>query len=426
LTKSKKSGEVAKEIRDEYAKGHFEYLMIIAPPDEIPVHDDAQNAVDAELYGDIDSDGWIDLSVGRLPFDTAGEVREYFNGLYRKRSSAAAFKYTFGGDVFNDDNLVRQYLIDDCTFGKTSFPMMQYRLSSVDFLLSNFASKDYVKISTHGSANGFCPANMKGTENASLEKIAEYKNNVDMFNYRCLTDQELEGLYFRNRPIINMQACSTAAKFGLKAMKAGAGAYIGDYTPGGGTNVDVRIFSGLSLGDVLRQEINEISLSTIQRKSMERGFQNYQTGKIPANDVNSLNRILYGDPSIRLVEKRDFGEGIIAGKNAIRFHIEPDPVQMEINDNNILDCYRQSIYYRSYPRAEDFSGNHQVLVWLKTENIKSVDTIRLYSDGKMVQRFGGVQFYRSSDSQQMLYLTLNTLEGKDKDLVFDIDFTPAD
>jgi hypothetical protein len=356
------------------------YLLIIGTDKQIPLEDQwgyikfegskiygGQGAVlDSLFYGNIDEDIFVELGVGRIPFDNESDVRNYFNNL------------TIGGSK----NYYVYYPIYEkiseaakspgvCLSKEFSNTIVSVAPQKRDFL-KFFNDARVIAMHAHG-----------GTGSWSLKD--------DAFN-----TNDIPNLY-KTRPLIISNSCLTAQELGPEFIKKGAGAFFGEYFVTGDFWVNrslvlsKKIFYGNSLGSTLKDYLNYgIVMGTINEK-----FE-YSSAEEPIAVMNVNNLItadhtviLFGDPSITTQSLTlSLNKTRLEKENNKLFIEIPKPVIETIDDAYVVGCYSGEYEVNK----KGWIKEHWNLVinlgktpkWMVGEFIFSLEDINLIKSGKEI------------------------------------------
>lgn len=354
------------------------YLLIIGTDEQIPLEDkfglieydkeqNRQGAVlDSLFYGNIDEDAFVELGVGRLPFDNEIDVRNYFKDLKIR-------------------GLKNQYVY---------YPI-------------------YEEISSHSLANNFCLSKEFNNTNSYIEpgkeEIVKLFNNARIFSIfthgapsfwaleeKNFSKEDIPSLY-EARTIVMSFACSSAQQLGPEFIKKGAGAFFGQYFVTGnyGTTdnpiiLSKKILSGSSLGHSLKEYLNY----TIAEIMITNTFAYDKSGELVTNlDIGSSaiadrDIILYGDPSISIEKLTVNLPKIVIGKRNKEILIKiPESRLEKINKYN-FHCYggdneaNKELWLQEH--IEKIINNGKTPTSLVGDFIFRIDNIDAIKDGKEI------------------------------------------
>lgn len=312
----------------------IEYLLIIGTDEQIPLkdqwgyikHEDSDSVtyssgegavLDSLFYGNIDEDIFVELGVGRIPFDNESDVMNYFNNLTIGGSKNYYVYYPIYEQVGDAEKSPAICLSKE--FSGTNVVITPQKTDLLNF----FNNARMIGVNTHGLPNGWLLEN-------------------DFFN-----KNEIPNLY-KTRPLVISDSCSTAQELGPEFIKKGAGAFFGEYFVTGDfwanrtLVLSKKIFSGNSLGSALKDYLNYgIALATVNKKFEYSSAE----GPIATMDVNNLvtadhTVILLGDPSIAISSLKSSIDDIRLEKEGSKLFIEiPKPTIETINDAYVTGCY---------------------------------------------------------------------------------------
>ena len=317
----KTSGINPEKIREEilqFTSGNeFKYMLIIGDFAEIPTqnrdllssflksqglefqnpyYDDVYHVskgvpLDSLYYGNIDDDPFVELSVGRLPFSSEEEVKNYYRNLRIEKNIETI-------------NIVRVLgILGPIGIPSIKIQFMNYNVDN--FLEAKSISKttiqkyltesDIFEYHTHGNDTSF----VLGAESFLSADIPDLSSN---------------------NPIILAGVCHNANELGKEFLKQGASAFFGFIHEGPHRNVfpfrprEI----GQSIGEALKETVNEDIVRT-------------KVNKITA--YFSPNYILYGDPSIKI----DYQQKTVAEK--------AKPIKTSRGLEIIIPKYKQLSFY---------------------------------------------------------------------------------
>ncbi len=263
------------KIISQYAQKPFNYLFIVADENEIPMEDefglipikdplDTKNEIlDNAIYGNIDSDPFLELSVGRLPSSDYNYVSEYFlQNLKYVPPENPLFSFIGNYDTNDPIKISKEQVLLYYPFTGMS-PNKNYSADlqgnnnlifkpDVDKFNEITDRSDYITVLTHGTPEGLL-----------------YDGNA-LYKYIPKADKQI---------MIVATSCSTSSEFGKNVLIKNVRNY----------------FGGLQ---ITYNGKNEFSLTTNQKPRITIGaaYRDYINGALI--DVNrSFEFILYGDPS---------------------------------------------------------------------------------------------------------------------------------
>ncbi|MFH1412960.1 MAG: DUF2341 domain-containing protein [bacterium] len=330
-TSSSDPNVIRNEIKDIYDNHRFNYLLMVGDNQELPfaVLDNDLNfyITDPALYADLNNDGFIELSIGRLPFSDEAELSEYFTDLGPKNNFYLREHYPLEDDT-DDDTFFGSKYYDGLAMG-TEIPTLEVnRGSGLESLVERYKDDGFISIFTHGSGQGFSTV----YDTFYITNICPNCHITDL-DCDCGADN-----YLSNRPVIFHDSCLTARTLGKQLISNGASAFVGNYNISESLThssvFSLKYFSGYSVGDSFVHIYNSYLIPKLREEVF--GLYEYISffasegvdyGKIGTYNLNSENArfdktgyILYGDPSIKNPYIEDlnssittnFGSGVIS------------------------------------------------------------------------------------------------------------------
>jgi len=308
------------------------YLLIIGTDEQIPLKDQwgyikyegsevygfGEGAVlDSLFYGNIDEDIFVELGVGRIPFNNESDVRNYFNNFTIGGSKNYYVYYPVYDQISEEEKSPAVCLSKE--FSNTNV----FSTPQKKDLLNFFNDARILTMHTHGGPGVW-----------SLKDDTFEKNDVPNL--------------YKTRPLIISDSCLTAQELGPEFIKKGAGAFFGEYFVTGSFGVErslvlsKKIFSGNSLGSALKDYFNYgIVMGTVNKK-----FEYSSTeGPIAVMNVNNLvvadhAVILFGDPSITIQPLvSSLNKTTLEKKNNKLFIEITKPIIETIDDAYVVGCY---------------------------------------------------------------------------------------
>ncbi len=378
---SKDPEEIKKEIVDVVNKKDAGYLLIIGTDEEIPLidrldliklydtHEAGLAVLDSLFYGDVDDDGFVELGVGRLPFNNETIIRGYFEDLnvYGEK------QYFFYYPIYDDVDIFSKGE-GACLIKEFNNSVMKIKAEKEEVIRSLKDARLFT-ISTHGATWAWT---LSGTY-FSIDDIPNIHNN---------------------RPIIISDACNTAKELGPEFIKHGASAFLGQYTTTGSYYTDrtlilsKKILNGRSMGDSIKDYLNYAMISCgidsyigkMWRVNNTTHFQqscyaNQEPLEYPILNIqhNSSERgdytiILLGDPSVN-IEK-------------IYSNLQPPSVERGVDSVSInIPAVTEKVSFPNSSRSFDCFGgeNHIALHTANTGGfIFELRKIEQINNGKMV------------------------------------------
>ena len=363
-----------KETVEEYPT--IKYLLIIGTDGQIPLRDhqglirNGDAVLDSLFYGNMDEDIFVELSVGRIPFDTESDVKNYLEELTIKGSKNYSVFYPIYDKVSDADASMGICLSKE--FSNTT----TYTSPSKNNLIGFLGNAKVLAITTHGSPGSWAV----GGNSFFLEN-------------------DIPDLH-SNRPVIISDSCLSAQELGPAFLKKGSGAFIGAYFETGDFGAEKmltlskKIFHGNSLGDSLRDYLNySIAISTINKK-----FK-YQPTESPLATMDAYNSlapdyapdytiVLFGDPRMTIQPPSSFLPESTIKKQNNEVVIEiPKPLVDTLNENFIFGCYggeHETIKKGWIKEHWDLIASGKTPKWIIGEFVFPVEGINTIKDGKEI------------------------------------------
>jgi hypothetical protein len=271
------------DIREEIIKvtndNKVDYLLILGDDSEIPItnHDllkqflekenvlrsplgyyDANNVLDSIYYGNIDNDSFIELAVGRLPFNDPEIIESYFLNLNRNKDINNVTILRPPSPILG---VLTEFIIKKSFLNYKVDHFITESLNANQ--ISNYLKEsDLFLIASHGAPDSFV-----------------FKDGI----YHWLDLPDLSA----HKPIFIASACNTAKEFGKEFIKKGGTAFIGYYTEAQ-PNENVFPIRPVNKGDSIGKSIKNIINKNIATIKWEK------TGYFP------MIYYLIGDPSIKI------------------------------------------------------------------------------------------------------------------------------
>jgi hypothetical protein len=314
------------KIREEIIKftesTKYDYMLILGNDEIIPIEKEGilnpkylpnehlQNALDQLYYGNINDDAFVELAVGRIPFNSKVQIEKYFS--YNQKQFGQNFK------IFSYPS------IGSFTTGKVKSGFEGETTAIIEdpsksLFLNNLKTQDMIAIYTHGNDNS-----VKLNDDENL-----LSNDVPQLN---------------NAPLVFVSACSAARGLGLEIMEQGATAYVGFYATAIPNPNVMPLFDEESLGKSIKKDVNQ----HIARS---------EAGLIDRGGFPSLF-VLYGDPSIKIEQKTYDDFIIIKEDKDYRIDIPSFKVieTFEGNLKSIIATPPYHVDFRYYKKAIEILG----------------------------------------------------------------------
>lgn len=218
----------------------------------------ADNVLDSIYYGNIDDDPYIELAVGRLPFNDLTTIKNYYKDLEMDKkinniSSIRSSSSPGPVSIITIKQKFKDYTVDNFITENIT----------IDEINTNLNNSDLFFLGSHGSSCCF------------------YLDDGIIYNMNMIPN------LIKRRPIFISGACSTSKEFGKEFIKRGGSAYIGNYLV---SKPDPNVFpirpnsEGETIGLSLKNALNKNIVSTI----------------FTGNIVFPTLYYLIGDPSIKI------------------------------------------------------------------------------------------------------------------------------
>jgi hypothetical protein len=379
--------EIKNQIRTEYNANKFNYLLIVGTNEEIPYaklregHQKGSTEygsyeTDPSLYADINDDGFVEISVGRLPFSSEEEVKKYFTDLSPQGDNYYFEYYPFDYDDNDplDENTVKSFTYGQC-LSKMSSSIKVNKYSKTDELIAHYRTGKLIEINSHGSDSAFAV----GSE--GMFSIRSFCENCDKSQLppgdTCNCDAPP---YLTNRPILVHLTCNNAINFGPQLIKSGASAFIGAYTVSGETSKSLsqNILFGTSVGDSFREMFNAqlVKSATVHMgddydptiANIE-GINTFDVTKLK-KPIDAYGLILYGDPSLKLNDSVKAEQQIAVEQNNGELELTIKPARIyDMTNKDFLLCY-----YGKYVQGASFINRDY---WGEQTNFRAAHSIKL-------------------------------------------------
>ncbi len=309
---------IKQKIKAEYDKEPFEYLLIIGNDTEIPLEDKWEliygghvndHVLDSLYYGNMNNDSFVELCVGRLPFDNESIISSYYNHLKVNGTQ----NYYISCPIYNTS---REKVTGRCIaqeFDNTS----TFWNPTIEDFTSYLNNASVFLASTHGGRNGWY-----------LKDGYFTKDDIPDIS--------------KTRPIIVSDACLAAQGLGKDFIEAHASAFIGQYFVTGAFGVDrsliltKNILYGNSLGNSVRDYLNYQIATSASRDCkgtiVDINIQDFEV--IPDPHI-----LLYGDPSLVIPPQFSYLQypHIISEADTLTVKI-PKPTIIMVDDL-VTSCY---------------------------------------------------------------------------------------
>lgn len=409
-TSSSNPETIRSQIRELYRDKEFHYLLIVGTNDEIPfarpIHDNEglfqRFETDPALYADIDDDGFIELSVGRIPFSSEQELRDYFTDLSPKGSNYYYEHYPLSVDDPLDEHVVKDYTYALCL--NSFIPSAEvFRNSDLYEIIDHYKTATLLELRTHGTDSSFSINDEFNsfTINSLCGDCERRRSATDAY---CECD---EPEYLSNRPILIHLSCNNAKQLGIELMENGAGAFVGFYSPAGYIPpvFSQKLFSGMSIGDAFRDIFNRNILYSIEIE-MEPGYapiipsldglNNIELSNV-AKPIDPYGFVLYGDPSIRLPNTPSFTPSISVKQEENEITIEVKASELfNITEKDSLLCYtghtvsHPSFIDKDYwGESTDFGAAHDISLNFRVAGANRLLRTAAIIDGKEIELSSG-------------------------------------
>ena len=306
------------KIKEEYDKELFEYLLIVGNDTEIPLEDKWDliysgyvegHILDSLYYGNMNNDSFVELCVGRLPFDNESIICSYYNHLKVNGTQ----NYYISCPIYNTS---REKVTGRCIAQEFSNTSTFWNPTIEDFT-GYLSNASVFSVSTHGWRNGW-----------SLKD-------------GYFTEDDIPDIS-KTRPIIISDACLAAQGLGIDFLKAGASAFIGQYFVTGSFGIDrplvlnKKLLKGNSAGDSVKDYLNYQIASSATFDCNETIINiNIQDFEV----IPDLKVVLFGDPSLAISPTYSYlSNSSITKKSDVLFVNISCPTIIMIDDL-VASCY---------------------------------------------------------------------------------------
>ena len=383
---------IQSQIAVHYEQETFRYLLLIGTAAELPLarqYADGPYAdvfeTDPSLYADVDGDGFIELSVGRVPFSTPEELRQYFHDLAPKGTNYYFEHYPFADNDPMDENTVRNYTYYHCLSGDVPAIQVSRNTEFLD-LRQRYLEATLLQLNTHGADASFW---INGHASFSIHSLCPGCTLPG--SCFCDTPEPLA-----NRPVLIHATCNNAKELGVDLLRNGASAFMGFYNPSGYLSHGFvqRILSGTSVGDSFRQVYNHTK--AISAAANLEGLNVVELD--PQQSKDPYGFMLYGDPAVRLPHPPTFTPSVTFEKHdgKLVFQAEP-PTQYPLAGDESLLCYTGSAVYADlvvssvwWGPGTDFGAAHFVFYSVSAEDAATLLSTSGYSGGVEVELDAGM------------------------------------
>jgi hypothetical protein len=299
--------ELRQKIKNYYYKDKFNYLLIVADDDEIPILDTYgliplndtgkvhNQILDNVFYGNMNDDAFVELNVGRLPSSNYDYLMTYFsqNTTYYKPRD---FRFS---SLYFEDNRTRKAFDFELDFKSrfaftTTWPHLFLDLESESEITEALANSEFLEINAHGLDVGFM------TPYSVKSEIFDLKNSISYDKQKLTLDEYLKKkelyddfekayldllLYtiedfpqINKKPIIIGNSCFLARNYGKKLLLKNVNNFVGSYDPSTEyvfLNPNTSNQKKITVGRLFTDYVNAVYLSK----------------------EHSIELILYGDPT---------------------------------------------------------------------------------------------------------------------------------
>ena len=327
-------------IADYYEQERFRYLLLIGSAYEIPLarlYTEGFNVgsfkTDPSLYADVDGDGFVELSVGRVPFSSPEELREYFHDLAPKGGNYYFEHYPFADNDPTDLNTVMGYTYYQCL--SDAAPAIEVsRTTAFLELRQRYLEATLLYLNTHGADGSFW---INDHDSFSIHSLCPgCTNPAGCF---CDTPEPLV-----NRPMLIHSTCYNGKDLGVDLLRSGASAFVGFYNESGRLprGFVQRILSGSSVGDTLRQHYNHH-----RAYDMVASFEGLNVVELDRNQiVDDWGPVLYGDPAVRLPDPPPFTPSVTVEQHDGKIVIQTEPsTPYPLANDEFLLCYTGDVIW---------------------------------------------------------------------------------
>lgn len=252
-------------------------LVNVCPDGSLSASESGEPLVlDSLYYGNIDNDPFVELRVGRIPFDDEETIENYFSSSVGGSGINLA-EYPLASEEGEDEQirLLRDEMAKNIIDG-----LEAYDSPSKDTLTDLIKSSRVFGIGTHGGTNSYSIPNGGGSFN--VEEVPELSNH----------------------PVIIASSCGTAKLLGKEFIKKGAKAYFGAYYTFGGFD-NLGFLKDLAIGKTIGETFKDTHNTRIAKKIARIKFGESQksmaisdpsligTKIIENEDVSNLDTLVY-------------------------------------------------------------------------------------------------------------------------------------
>lgn len=402
-----------------------EFLLIIGDFNEIPLEDTGTQqfgyqiyVTDPQLYGDIDEDGYVDLSVGRIPFSSEALLKNYFDNLEIKGENIFVENYPFSSNVNDlpyEQFTTEEYIESLCL--KKELPQLQpQRFRSREQLIEDYKFSSAVILNTHGYDKGFII-------NTEEEFRNQQAHQIDMDDLCGIQSEDC----FINRPIFLHFTCLNARELGIEMIKKGASTFAGHYNTAGYTPPGFlsELAIGTPIGTVMKNQGNKKLSHNLAIKINGAENRKRETINIINENIqlfDDYGAILYGDPSLTINIQKESSENVNVIEDENRKIVI---VKVNKNPEFIIDpehgeeyygviCYN-SAYLNSLRATfksewEGLYGSPHMATFvipIKDDSINEINSVKIKVGGEYKDNYDeSINYYLFKANKQFLYLDI--------------------
>lgn len=374
-------------------RGENDVTLISGCPDDwLSASEGGKELVlDSTYYGNIDNDPFVELNVGRVPFDEEDIVENYFgNFLGGKGINFAEYPLQ---KEFADEKVqllkieLTKTIIDD---------LEAYDKPSKDMLIDIIEESKIFGITTHGGATSY-----------SLPGIGS-----------SFTIEDVPDL--SNHPIVIALSCTTARLLGQEFIKKGAKGYIGAYFEGGPNKFNLlkHLTTGKTIGESFKDYRNRLIVRGISYQALG-SFRREPGTKVLNEEVGDLGifgekiTILYGDPLIQIDISGDIQEiQTSMTDNQLTFELS-EPLVDRSEEIGMVGVYREigAEYLGTPPEEIEISLPKNSEIIIPVSGINSIsDVTATDEDGDELEVHFAVLV--KGNTEQFLFISQEALELK--------------
>ena len=345
---------VRQVIAQEYRAASFDYLLILGTDEQIPMVDhnrelfpeDASSptVLDALYYGNMDQDTFVELAVGRLPFDDPALISAYFMDLqimgqdvfFSLATNAGLNRCTCdleGTELDCDPCNVDQRCLSELFEG-----IELMKEPRQEWITSALRSAKLFVHRSHGNKDLLCLG-------SATVQCSSFYRSADLPNLH------------QNRPIIVADACLTAQTFGPEAIKRGAAAFVGSYPEGalrGGLQLVNALLSQEAVGKAFKRQLNmNIAEASARKDNM------WSVASLSASSqhtITGFTYVVYGDPSVKMPgASTQLAENVTLTEQGSTAMVRIQPPERRSSGDVEMACYGSAAIRNSSFAADQYA-----------------------------------------------------------------------